>query len=54
MEKLESELGESQKVDAKAQSNLSHKQEALKSEKKKLKDLEKQMNAVSSEKIFLD
>ncbi len=46
MEKLENDLSEKQKVDAKCQSNVSHKKEALKAEQKKLKDLKKQQDNV--------
>ncbi|XP_070563660.1 structural maintenance of chromosomes protein 2-like [Ptychodera flava] len=41
MDKLEAELTEVQKKDAKAQAALDHKKESLKTEKKKKKDLEK-------------
>ena len=41
MKQLESDLNERQKEDAKAQSNVSHKKEALKAENKKMRDLNK-------------
>lgn len=46
LQKLESELSEYNKADAKAQSALSNKKENLKSEVKNLEQLEKQHNKV--------
>lgn len=50
LKKLETELSEHQKADAKAQSALSNKKENLKSEVKNLEQLEKQRNKVLVEK----
>lgn len=47
MRKLEAELSEKQKSDAKAQSNLNNQQEAVKTEQKKLKGIKKQSDDVS-------
>lgn len=47
LKKLEEELSERQKADAKTQSALSHKEDDIKSEKKKLEQLEKQHGKVS-------
>lgn len=48
MQQLESVLNEKQKEDAKSQSNLQHKKEALKTEQKKLKDIHKNCTSVSA------
>ena len=47
MQKLESELSERQKSDAKAQSNLKNQEDAVKTEHKKLKGIKKQLDDVS-------
>jgi len=45
LNQLEAELVEKQKADTKATSALTHKQESLRSEQKKLKELQKQQGA---------
>ena len=47
MEKLESELAEKQKVQAKAQAALTNKKDTVKQEQKKLQQLKKQQKSVS-------
>jgi FtsZ-binding cell division protein ZapB len=53
VKKMEQELSEKQKVDAKAQSNLNHKKDGLKAEQKKLKDTTKHYENVRTLKILV-
>ena len=47
MQMIEQQLGEQQKIEAKAQSNLKNQKDALTAEQKKLKDIRKQCGEVS-------